>query len=253
MELNIENKKVENNLDKNLNNKIENEIDNNVTEERQNDFIQTSLAKTINSAIDVGLRNILPDVIEDQIIEIKNAIMNNGFKEGIESAIKSAIDLAKSTLGIFSGKFENLSQVHSAIKKGGIVDSISSLLDNIIKKANAKNQLSNDTAKIISKGKNIILDFVSNKIEDNFLTEIKSFDKFGQSIEEWKNCFNNNDVKGMKKEFNKIKKEIKKITPLQKIINEVKKIENVHTLLKNKGDNYELSEIEKELANKLIY
>ena len=57
----------------------------------------------------------------------------------------------------------------------------------------------------------------------------------------------------MKKEFNKIKKEIKKITPLQNIINEVKKIENVHTLIKNKGDNYELSEIEKELANKLIY
>ena len=253
MELNIENKKVENNLDKNLNNKIENEIDNNVTEEKQIDFLQTSLGKNINSAIDVGLKSILPDVIEDQIIDIKNALINNGLKEGIENAIKNVIDFGKSTIGIFSGKFENLSQVHTAIKKGGIIDSISNLLDSVIKRANNKNQISDKTTKILDKGKNVVLDLVSNKIEDNFLDEIKSFEKIENNIENWNNCFNNNDVKGMKKEFNKIKKEINKITPLQKIINEVKKIENVHTLLKNKGDNYELSEIEKEIENKLIY
>lgn len=249
MELNIENKNVENNLDKNL----KNEIDNNVTAEKQIDFLQTSLGKNINSAIDVGLKSILPDVIEDQIIDIKNALINNGLKEGIESAVKNVIDFGKSTIGVFSGKFENLSQVHTAIKKGGIIDSISNLLDSVIKRANNKNQISDKTTNALNKGKNIVLDFISSKIEDNFLDEIKSFEKIGKNIENWNNFYNNNDISGMKKEFNKIKKEIKKITPLQNIINEVKKIENVHTLLKNKGDNYELSEIEKELANKLIY
>ena len=35
-------------------------------------------------------------------------------------------------------------------------------------------------------------------------------------------------------------------------LDEAKKIENIHTLLKNKGVDYELSEAEKELINKLI-
>lgn len=248
MEINIENKNVEEKIDNN----IEKKIENNITEEKQDEFLKTSLGKTINSAIDVGLRNILPDMIEDQVIDIKNAIIDNGLKGGVESAIKSAIDLGKSALGIFSGRFENLSQIHSAIKKGGIIDSISSLLDKAINLAKNNNKISYKNYRIINKGKNVILDCISNKIEDNFLDEIKTFDKIGKCIDGWKNCFDNNDISGMKKEFNKIKKEINKITPLQNIINEVKKIENVHTLLKNKGNNYELSEIEKKLAYKLV-
>ena len=77
-------------------------------------------------------------------------------------------------------------------------------------------------------------------------------EKVSKYIENWKNSYNNKDLVGMEREYNKLKKQIDSITPLQSTINEAKKIENVHTLLKNKGKNYELSEVEQELANKLV-
>lgn len=251
MELNIENKQEEN-LDKNLKQNIEKEIDNNVTEKKQNNFLQSTLGKTINTAFDLGLRAVLPELIEDQVIDVKNTIMNCGFQEGINSAIKAAIELGKSAMGIFTGKFENLSQVHTAIKKGGIIDSVSNVINNIVNQASKNELISKSTTRLIKKGKNAILDTVSAHIEDKFLEEMRSLEKVSKYIENWKNSYNNKDLVGMEREYNKLKKQIDSITPLQSTINEAKKIENVHTLLKNKGKNYELSEVEQELANKLV-
>ncbi len=251
MELNIENKQEEN-LDKNLKQNIEKEIDKNVTEEKQNNFLQSTLGKTINTAFDLGLRAVLPELIEDQVIDVKNTIMNCGFQEGINSAIKAAIELGKSAMGIFTGKFENLSQVHTAIKKGGIIDSVSNVINNIVNQASKNELISKSTTRLIKKGKNAILDTVSAHIEDKFLEEMRSLEKVSKYIENWKNSYNNKDLVGMEREYNKLKKQIDSITPLQSTINEAKKIENVHTLLKNKGKNYELSEVEQELANKLV-
>ena len=248
MELNIENKQEEN-INKTLEKNIENNIETEVTEEKQNNFLQTTLGKTINAAFDLGLRAVLPELVEDQV---KNTIINCGFQEGINSAIKSAIELGKSAMGIFTGKFENLSQVHTAIKKGGIIDSVSNVINNVVNQASKNNLISKSTTRFIKKGKNVILDTVSSHIEDKFLGELKSLEKVSKYIENWKKYYNNKDLSGMEKEYNKLKKQIETITPLQSTINEAKKIENVHTLLKNKGSNYEMSEVEKELANKLI-
>ena len=62
--------------------KIENDIDNSnavsnelVTENQQNKFMETALGKTINGAIDIGLRWILPDLVEDEIIKIKDGLI----------------------------------------------------------------------------------------------------------------------------------------------------------------------------------
>ena len=221
-------------------------------EKEQNNFLQTTLGKAINTAVDIGLRVILPNFVEDAVIDVKNTIMNCGFQEGINSAIKAAIELGKSAMGIFTGKFENLSQVHTAIKKGGIIDSVSNVINNIVNQASKNELISKSTTRLIKKGKNAILDTVSAHIEDKFLEEMRSLEKVSKYIENWKNSYNNKDLVGMEREYNKLKKQIDSITPLQSTINEAKKIENVHTLLKNKGKNYELSEVEQELANKLV-
>ena len=61
-----------NNLE--LNNKI-------VNENTQKSFLETTLGKTINTAIDIGLRAILPDFVENQVIGIKNNLLNYGLKD----------------------------------------------------------------------------------------------------------------------------------------------------------------------------
>ena len=41
----------------------------------QNSFLQSTLGKIINTGLNIGIRALLPNVIEDQVIEIKDAIL----------------------------------------------------------------------------------------------------------------------------------------------------------------------------------
>ena len=110
---------IKNNLEK---------IDNKIIE-NQNEFLESYIGKAINSAIDIGLKAALPDLIENQIIDIKNTILEQGFSEGFKNVIDKSLEFGKSTLGIVTGEFENISQIQLAIKKGGILDNVSKLLD----------------------------------------------------------------------------------------------------------------------------
>ena len=56
--------------------------------EIQQSFLESNLGKCINSAIDIGLKAALPDFIEDQIIDIKNTILENGFSEGLKLIVE---------------------------------------------------------------------------------------------------------------------------------------------------------------------
>lgn len=254
MELELEQQKNQEKINKN-DNKVENNediellVDNEVTVEEQNTFLKTTLGKTINTAIDIGLRGILPEMVEEQIIDIKNVLLNNGLKEGINTAIKSAIDLGKSALGIFTGKFENLSQAHTAVRKGGIIDSISNVIDNVLKSATKNELISKGTGRLIKKGKNAILDTISTNIEEKFMQDIYSLEKVSKYMSNWKNYYNLKDFNGMEKEYKKLKKQMGTVMALDNTISEAKKIENIHNLVKNKGIDYELSEEEKELIN----
>ena len=246
--LKIENtKNIDNEKSLDNNKEVEFLVEHEVTIEKQNTFLQTTLGKTINTALDVGLRGILPDIVEEQIIDIKNILLTNGLKEGIDTAIKSAIDLGKSTLGIFSGKFENLSQAHTAVKKGGIIDSISEVIDNVLGSATKNELISKNIGRLIKKGKNAILDTISANIEEKFLQEMNSLEKVSKYISNWNNYYNLKDINGMEKEYKKLKKQMETIMALDSTISEAKKIENIHNLIKNKGIDYELSEEEKEL------
>lgn len=51
-----------------------------VTEKEQNNFLDSTLGKVIDSAIDVGLRMILPDFVEEGIIGVKDALIQGRFK-----------------------------------------------------------------------------------------------------------------------------------------------------------------------------
>ena len=61
-------------------------------------------------------------------------MLKYGLKDGITKSVESVIDTGKSALGIVTGKFENISQIQNVLKRGGILDSISELLDNVFEK-----------------------------------------------------------------------------------------------------------------------
>ena len=52
------------------------EIENKINiEKNKNIFLNNIIGKTINNALDIGLRAILPDLIENQVINIKNELI----------------------------------------------------------------------------------------------------------------------------------------------------------------------------------
>ena len=232
-------------------NKIENEVnlDNKmINNNDQTNFLETTLGKTINAGIDIGIRALLPDFIDEQIINIKDNLLNYGLKDGITKSIDDAIELGKSAIGIFTGNFENVSQMQSAIQAGGLLDGISSLLDTVVNKVNEKGIINYNIANTIKQGKNIILDSIENNIEQKFNeqnTEIENIEKY---MNNWKENFNNKNFKGMEQEYSKIEKVLNNLAPLEKIITQARTIENLHNLIKNNGQDFNLNQEQLALA-----
>ena len=234
-----------NNLDNNLLNSS------NVTLEEQKGFLDSTLGKVINTGLDAGIRFLLPDLIEEQVIDVKDAIINNGFKAGVEEAISSAVDMGQSVIGIFTGKFENVTQAENAVKSGGIIDGISDALDYALNLCSKFGKIPNAICSVIKGGKDAILDTISNNIEEEFKNQVSSLEKINSYMQNWKKSYDNQDLDGMEKEHKKLEKELEKTLPLENTIKEARKIENIHILIKNKGD-FNISNDELELAKKLI-
>lgn len=237
---------------------LEKEIDSNismqnqiVTKSSQNNFLETTLEKTINTAIDIGLRWVLPDFIENEIINIKDSLIKGGLKEGINTAIQSASNLGKSSLGIITGKFENISQAQAAIKTGGIIDGVSEVIDHVLSKTTNTGLIDKNTALLIRKGKNVILDHVSKNIEDTFTSQLNHIEKLGKYENNWKRYYKEENFDGMQREYEKIKEKIKELIPLENTLKEARIIENLHMLIKNNGQKFNLSKEQIELANML--
>jgi len=230
---------------------LENELNNNIKIEKNN-FLNNIIGKTINNAIDIGLKTILPDLIENQVIDIKNALLENGLKAGIETAVESAIDFGKSTVGIFTGNFENMTQVRTAISDGGIIDTMSELLDKVIEKTYEKGYIDKSIKSVLKSGKDVLLENVSKNIKNELDEQTNSVEKLSRYVNNWREYYNNKDFEGMTKEYNKIKNQINNIIPLENIIKETREVEILHNLIKNNGKNFEVSELEKSVVQKIL-
>lgn len=232
---------------------IENELKNEVKIEKdknQDKFLNNIFGKTINSAIDIGLRMILPDLIENQIIEIKDALIEDGLKEGINKAIDKAIDFGKSALGIFTGNFENMSQIETAIGDGGIIDTLSLVIDKTTNKAYALGHINSTVNRLIKNGKNVILNNISNNIKNELQDQIRATEKLEKYINKWKDSYKNKDFEGMQKQYKEIEKQIKNIVPLENILKETRRVENMHRLIEKNGCNFNIPKLEEELIDK---
>lgn len=234
-------------------NKIENELNNEITNKNeQTNFLETTLGKTINTAIDIGIRALLPDFIDEQVINIKDNLLEYGLKDGITQTIDDAINLGKSAIGIFTGNFENVSQMQDAVKAGGLIDGISSLLDTVVDKVNEKGIINYNISNTIKQGKNIILNSIESNIEEKFKEQNIEFENIEKYINNWKESFKNKNFEAMEQEYVKIEKILGNLAPVEKVINQARTIENLHNLIKNNGQDFNLNQEQLDLAKKLI-
>lgn len=219
-----------------------------VTANEQKNFLDTTLGKVVNTAVDLGLRWVLPDFVENQVIDVKNSLIKGGLKEGIDKAIDSAVELGKSVTGIFTGKFENVSQAQNAVKNGGIIDGVSDALDTALSFTTKQGWLPRDVASMIRQGKNVILDNVSNNIETEFVSQLDSIEKLGKYENNWRNYYQAQNFEGMEREYQKIKDRLKEVLPIEQTLKQAREIENLHLLIKNNGQNFNLTQEQLALA-----
>ena len=218
---------------------------------KREDFLNSTLWKTINNGIDIGIRYLLPDLVEDEIIDLKDNLVNLGLKEGIKKSVNMVIETGKEAVGILSGNFENIGQVQRVIKNGGIIDKISEVLDSLIEKGEKTGKINSSFSYILKNGKSSILNSVERNIEstlDNQISKVSLVDKY---INNWKEFYNKRDFDGMEKEYKKMEMNLKELVPLENTLKNARQVETLHQLIKNNGQNFNISEEEIELAEKL--
>lgn len=207
--------------------------------------------KIVNIVLDIGLKAILPDFIEDDIIEIKDTFIREGFIEGVQEILDKLEDVGKSIIGLFSGRFETVEQIKRLVQTDGILDGISDLIDKISKKMMNDGKISKSTYNLIKTGKKEILNSLEDELKSTYQENTYSLEKLNQYCEEWKENYRKQDYEAMEKSMNKIKQRLEKSEMVEDIINEARNIEKAQKYIQKKESIDNLSEKEKQLLEKI--
>ena len=90
-----------------------------------------------------------------------------------------------------------------------------------------------------------------NKVRDEFEKQLNDFSQISLYIKNWKKEFENKNFTKMEKEYNKIEKEVKKLMPLEEMMKEAKRIEIIHNLIKENGQNFNIDKEQMDLIKTL--
>lgn len=216
----------------------------------KNEFLNTTMGKMINSTVDLAIRTALPDLIDDQIINIKDAIIVGGFEEGIKELKNSGNNMKESIKGIVTGEFNNLEQMKLAIKDGGILDFVSLCIDKGMNYLSKNSGIDSSVLKIVTTTKNSIIKQVSKDIEDKYTAQIENIEKMDNYSKEWKEAYDSKNIEDMVKNNKKIMNQRKNIANIENIIEKANTIENITNIVSNSNE-FNLTEEELELASKI--
>ena len=70
-------------------------------------------------------------------------------------------------------------------------------------------------------------------------------------MKQLKKNFENQNFDGMQKAYKNIQKQMSNLVPIEKTINDIKRIDILHNLIKNNGQDFNLMQEQIELAEKL--
>ncbi len=216
----------------NLDTQLTNDISKNEISKSQNDFIGDMFKNALNFGIDIGIKALVPDLIEDQVLDIKDSILENGFSDGINTLIKKVDEFKNSIKGIFTGNFNTIQEINTATKQGGIIKTVSKGISKGIDAGVKSGAIPKPVGHIIKAGKTTILNEFSSSLESQIKKEMKKFDTLNELNKKWYDALDKRDFNKMTKYTEKISELSKDLVKFSKIIEETKKIEELHNFIK---------------------
>ena len=137
------------------------------------------------------------------------------------------------------------------MNRGGMIDCVSDLLDDIFNKIEKSGKVNGTIMDIVESGKDAILNNIEKNIEEVLNKQIEGIELLDKYINNWKEDYNNKDFDSMEREYKKIENKIKDLVPMENTLNNARTIETLHNLIKNNNHDFNLSKEEIELAQKL--
>ena len=125
------------------------------------------------------------------------------------------------------------------------------MIDKSLNNANKENYINNDITQILKEGKNIIKNSLNKSITSTLNEQKQILKSVEEYCKNWEKSYGQQDFNAMEKEYQRIKEEIVKIVPLEETLQKINEIENIHNLIKNNGQDFNISENAKELARRL--
>ena len=209
--------------------------------------ININMPKIANNALNFGLKAILPDFIEEDIIQIKDSFINEGFEKGLEEAKEKAEEVWKSVKGVFTGEFDTVGEIQKLIQKNGMLDTASDLVDKITKLLLAKKIINKTTYNLIKTGKKEIINALEGELNNYYKVDNYDFEGLSEQIEKWQKNYNDSDYESMEKTAKTILNILDKVDQIEAVITKARNIQKVQKYIQEKGSKEKLTKAERKL------
>lgn len=204
---------------------------------------QTTFDKVFNTAVKVLP---IPDLAEDAIIAAKDLLKNDEIKDKVKEIFNNTINKDGKIVGNISEIKDAIKQ--EGIKEG-VSKTIDVVINNLKKSKtidkNTANLLKDSKEYIIDNA-------INNEIEQRYKGQEKVLKNINKKYINWENEFNNLNIEKMERIHKSIQKDYQKLLPTTEILDKIKQIDNLTELAKNKIKNGEnsITELEKEICRK---
>ena len=150
-------------LDKNL--EVQKNLD--LTRE-QNKLLESTLAEATNRGLNIGIRTLLPHSLSNKVMEVTDALMQEGLHSAIRTAVNQTIEMGRNALNFVRDGFRNIFEVRTAFGRGDLANNISNNIDDFLEKANQNGRLDQNICKCIDERQRNNHYYGSSSIKFNF-------------------------------------------------------------------------------------
>jgi len=101
----------------------------------------------VNRGIDIGIRLVFPDFLEDGIREVKDSLIQDGFGAALRTAVDQTLQLGRQALDFAIRGFRNTPEAIQLLDNGMLQNNIAKTVDEAITKMGSNRDINPEIAK----------------------------------------------------------------------------------------------------------